>query len=82
MLSFLDTLVLILESILIPSLVPNCNGLQVFGIELLLTISEIETEFAIFLRQASNHENDLEGHGERVAREGELVKKIAKSCLV
>ena len=82
MLSFLDKLVFILDSVLIPSLVPSHNGLQVFGIKLLLTISKIEDDFATFLTQVSNHEYDLEGHAERVAREGELVKQSTKSCIV
>ena len=60
MLSLLNKLVFSLERVIVPSLAPRRNGLQVFRLELLLTIPEIEDDFSIFLMQASNHEHDLE----------------------
>ena len=81
-LAFLHQLEFTLECVFIPGLPPRHNMLQAFGIELLLTIPEIEEDFSIFLAQAANHEHDLEGLSERVARKGEFVKQFANVCLV
>ena len=82
MLLFLNWLEFTAESVLVLGLVPHPNGLEVFSIEFLLTILEIEEDLAIILAQTTNHEHDLEGLAERVARKGELAEQIAEVCPV
>ena len=82
MLLFLNWLEFTAESVLIPGLAPHRNGHQIFGIEFLLIIPEIEEDLAIILAKIVDHEHDLEGLAERVFRKGERVKQFAKVCLV
>ena len=74
MLAVRDLLEFFTERILIPVLAPGRNGFQIFLVKLLLTIPEVEEDLAIVITKASNHEHDLEGHAERVARNVKCVK--------
>ena len=70
------------EGVLVPGLAPHRDGLQVFLIEFLCAIAEIEDDLTIILAQSANHEHDLEGRAERVARKGELPEQFAEVGLV
>ena len=72
--SVVDGLEFTAERVFIPVLAPGRNGFQIFGVEILLTILEIEEHLAIVLTKAPNHGHDLEGLAERVSRHVEFFK--------
>ena len=47
------------ERVFIPVLAPGRDGFQIFLVEILLTIPEVEEDLAIVITKASNHEHDL-----------------------
>ena len=67
---------------LFPGLAPRHDGLQLFFIKFLCAIAKIKENLAIILAQSPNHEHELEGFSERIARKEELLKQYAEVGLV